>query len=260
MSEVENLSTEAAVEGEQEPVVENTESSETGESQETQASEGATKIASDEAARIREATEHKMTRKFQKEREKYDAELEGYKKKVSDLSTPPDDESVYDEVIGWRPKNMSADEFRQRLVEQQQQNAAQKVQQDFTAPVERRALEIAAKTPDFESVLKNAASQGIVSETMVLLAGQEDGGLETIYDLAKTNSQKLLEISQMPEHRQAKEIWKAVWNRKAPVAPKTTNADTPVLSERDGETGNTNYADMSYSDGYKEYEKQRLRD
>lgn len=208
------------------------------------------KISDEEAAKIREATERKVKRK-------YEAEIAEYKRKMSEMAVPPDNESVYDDVIGWRPKNMSIDEYRQRAQEVQAQQAVRQEQMQYLTSVEQRAAEAKSKYRDFETTIYTAANIGAITPAMALAAGQEDGALEVLYELAKVNSPKLLEIARLPEALQQKEVWKLSWAKRAPVVPKQSNADEPLKPENARELGAMDEKDLDFRAGYEAFKKRR---
>jgi hypothetical protein len=208
-------------------------------------------ITDEEAAKIRAATEHKVSRK-------YEAKLAEYEKKLAEVSRPPDNESVYDDIIGWRPKNMPVEEYRQRVQEVAAQKAAEEQNSQLYGNVEERAQAVASKFQDFEPTLTGAAHLGKVTPAMVLAAGQEEGGLEALYDLAKANSPKLAEIARLPEHLQVKEVYKLAWAKAAKPEPKRTSADDPIKADPEQIVESRSYQDMDISQaGFKEWQKQR---
>lgn len=256
-----NMETNEAQEGQSVEKVDNAEIVEksTSASASASMSEQQAHVESDEAARIRQSTEHKLSRKYEKEfaeRDSRIAELEG---RLKQAAVPPDDESIYDEELGWRPKNMSIEEYKERKTYLGQQNKAIQDQRNFIAPIEKRTSEISQKISDFQGVVGGAVRNKLISESMVLLAGSEDGGLEVLYELAKANSSKLIELQNMSEHQQARELWRLAWLRNnPPKSAGSTSADTPITPVNEtGNVGSVDYENMDFRDGYKEFKRRK---
>ncbi len=248
------------VENESNTVTKNEEQSAKVEIETSEEKTSETKVNDGEAAKIRQATEHKLNKKFEKELAERNAKIAELQKKISEVSTPPDNESVYDPIIGWRNKQMTVEEYQQKLLEAQAKQQQLQQEQSFIKPVEQRAAIASQKIPDFQQVLGSAVQAGLVTRNMVLLAGHEEGGLEILYDLVKGNSPKVLELQRLPEHEQAKELWRLAWLKNNPPKATGTVADkpiTPVDEIGDGKSVRVDYDSLNYRDAYKEFLKKR---
>jgi len=206
-----------------------------------------------EAEKIRESTRHKVSKK-------YEAEVAELRSKVEQLSSPPDDQSVYDQMLGdWRAKDISVEQYQELLQQKQQETSAAKQQQEWYQPMEERAEKLIKTKPDFQSTMTNAVQKGVVTQNMVLTAAQEDGGLELLYDLVKEDSAKLGELKKLPAMQQMKELLKLNWASSQKAPDKGTKADEPVAPETTVDSGNKDYASMNYRDGYQEYLNKKSR-
>jgi hypothetical protein len=258
-----NLATQETNTEASETPVENTEAS--NEQVESKESQGEPNLYDDkrfreEADKIRESTKHKVSKQYERDLQTERQRIAELQSKVDQLSTPPDSESVYDNMLGdWRPKNMSADEYAAKLQEVQQQRQQQEQQQQFYRPMEERAEKATKAIGDFQPVMSAAVQNGIVAQDMVMAAAQEDGGLEILYDLVKSNSPKLVELQKLPAVDRMKELWKLSWAKSQAPAMKTTSADEPVTPENTVDSGNKDYASMDFKDGYQEFLKERSR-
>jgi len=213
-----------------------------------------------EADKIRESTKHKVSKQYEKDLAAERARIAELQSKVEQMSSPPDEESVYDQMLGdWRPRNMSVDEYQQRLQEKQQYEQQAKQQQEIYRPMEERTAKVAQAIEDFQPTMASAVQSGVLNQNMVLSAAQEDGGLEMLYGLVKENSPKLVELQKLPSHLQANEILKLTWARQNMPKEKPTEADEPVAPEVARDSGNRDYSSMNYQDGYEEWKKQRSR-
>lgn len=219
------------------------------------------KISNEEAAKIRQSTEHKLSKKFEKEIAERNAQIAALQQKINEASTPPDNDSVYDQLIGgWRRKNINADEYKQLLIEAHEKQQQSKQQEEFLAPVKQRISAASQKIADFQSTLGMAGQQGLITDKMALIAGQTEGGLEVLYDLVKANSPKVIELQRLPEYRQAEELWRLAWLKNNPPKSSATNADkaiSPVDEKGDRKSVHTDYDNLNFHDAFEEFKKRR---
>ena len=125
--------------------------------------------------------------------------------------------------------------------------------------MEERTAKICQSNDDFQPSMTNAVRSGVLDQNLVLLAAQEDGGLELLYDLVKENSPKLNELRQLPADKKMRELYKLTWAKQQAPVEKATQADDPVTPETTTDSGNKDYASMNYRDGYQEYLKNKSR-
>lgn len=214
----------------------------------------------EEADKIRESTKHKVSRKYEKDLEARSRQISELEEKLKVASTPPDDESVYDDMLGqWCSKNMSVQEYRTLVQEKQTKQREDESTKQAVKPLEERAEKACKALPEFESTMTVAVKNEVVSPQLLLAAAQEDGSLEMLYDLVKTNSPKLDELSRLPPQLQGKEIWKLTWAKNSGAPEVLTSADTPIKPESESATVETAYDKLNYRDGYKEFLKRKER-
>jgi len=224
------------------------------------ASEVAAKSEQEIAKQIRESTEHKVSRKFSKQLQEKERRIAELEKKTAELSTPPDNESVYDEVIGWRPKNMDIEEYKQRLNEINHVNLQRKKQQEFLKPIEERAEKISKDIADFQPIMQESIKNGSIDPRIVLLAGSTEGGLNVLYDLAKNRSAKLNELKGMSDLHLAQELLKmSIEKNLTHSLASKTKSDHPIEPLDESPPNQVIYDNLNFRDGYKEFKKRKFR-
>ena len=218
------------------------------------------KVFRQEAEKIRESTKHKISKRYEKDLASERQKISELEERVKTLSTPPDEESFYDETLGqWCASNMTAKEYGSLLQEHTQKRKGEEAFRQKLAPLEERTAKIAESIDDFQPIMTMAVQNRAVSQELVLAAAQEDGGLEILYDLVKTNSPKLVELSRMPSHEQTKALWKMTWAKNSTPPDVKTSADEPIKPESESATVDTDYSSMNFRDGHKEFNKRRGR-
>jgi len=215
-------------------------------------------LSNKEIAKIRQSTEHKMSRKFSKQLEEKERQIAELEKKTTELSSPPNDESIYDEAIGWRAKNMGIEEYKHRLNEINLVKLQQQKQQEFLKPIEERTAKISKDIADFQPIMQESVQNGLIDPRVVLLAGSTEGGLNVLYDLAKNRSPKLRELKDMSDLSLAQELLKMSMNKNIThsLASKTMS-DHPIEPLDESPPNQVSYDDLNFKDGYKEFKKRK---
>jgi hypothetical protein len=218
------------------------------------AEETAHAIDNDEAKRIKNATVHKLTKRHEQEMAQLRADYEQRLNTASNLA----EEEKFDPILGAIPKDLSIDEYRERLEEKarEQAEAARIVAEN--APIQKNVLEMTNKIQDFEPVMSNALQSGLLNESLGRIAAKTQDGLHVLYDLVKANSPKLIELSRMTPDLQAIELGKLIYSRNNPPnATQSTKADVPLKPVEESQHTLKDYASMDYDQGYAEYKKRR---
>jgi len=208
-------------------------------------------VSNDEAAKIRHSTEHKVTKK-------YESRVKDLEDQIANLSNPPDEESTYDSVLGeWCAPNMTRKEYSEKVSQKIESERFRQKQEADYAPRVARAEKVISSIKDFKPIVDNAVNSGVLSQQLVLEASKDDGSLETIYDLVKTGSQKLLEIQRLPNPEdQRLALAKLTWLKNNSSSPKTNSSADSPLSIVSGTNGD-NSEGGEFSNGYKQYIKER---
>lgn len=212
----------------------------------------------DHAKKIREATTHKVSQKYQYQLDDLNRKNEELKKQLAELSA--NDESIYDQRLGIIPKNMSIEEYSSALDQKFAQQKEQEAQMKVLQQIDKVYGETSKKITDFDQTIKNSLANKLVTNRELILGGLVNGGYEIIHDLAKNNPQKLIEFQQLADPILTAQLAALAKEKElANLKANHTNADSPINPLTESAPNNVNYENSNYRDGYALWKEKNIR-